>query len=606
MGLSILADRAGSDLQNYKRGLKITKDIFNLIPVQDLASPEISGYHTLLSKQTIPDMRGVCFDKNISLYKSAGLSEIMTAEKIFFDYASEEVIVSPNPDICSNLHFRHYCSMFYPLFVTGNTKSNPLSRVTERIKSCGDGMSVNKVRCVGKQEKEGVVTKYLPKCDASLDVLTPDDLLPIFHDPKRKMFMLCLGRMIAGSPGELFDHYYRSFCLIKGEPKTGKTSLVSLVTRTIEKLGFTTSTFSKLNVDFGLHEIATADLAYSDDLNTEQLKRIIEAPNFKQIVSGSKIRSSVKFMSDVEVQSSAVFLANINRFDPACLYNTDDGVLNRLAVLELKTLDDIKNHLFSEDSASFGSTDVRPHSHYSFLAKKLGVSVDAIVVRLLNLSFEYFRSVCEAEALEQTVETLKTRLQYKIYQDMGKPLASLLQISYALKTGAGKIKDLTPLSLCESFIALNAVMNDLRLKPLGDKLKSSWVDQGRPDSHPWIIFTELDNLSVAAAATVANNIVMGGQMSGQLVPVIKVLFSELVMRNGIKVPAFVSGIQANHREASKSTQTKSLIADLSQSSEALALLQSPEFYAEVEYLYSIDYDRQTVYDALNNTLNFVN
>ena len=621
MPIPALANYAGSQLKLYKQGIEVTRKLYNLVAMPDMSASEVTAYHSLYVEKSPEEVKGINYPKNFKYLSPAQIEHIMKSEEAFCDAASEEIITSPDPTVINNRDFDAYCNLFYPLFVS--TKgSSILSLLAEKAyKTGGNIFRQRKIEVnpsSSSKRSDNAPSSFLPKSewfDAELDDLTIEDILTIFPEHEKELMALAIGRTVCGSngtehahTGKVINHAYRSFILVQGAPQIGKSSLMTLITNAIESVGYTVANFNSLNKQFGLNEIAESDMAYSDDLQTAQLKKILESPLFKQMISGSKIRSEVKFASDVEVKSKAAFFACINKFDFNLLYQVDDGSINRLCILQTRTRNELDEYAqsLSKDSLSYGSSDLRPFSHVKYLAEKTGTSVEAVMLKFLSLCSEKFMQTIEAEKLDSTVNDLKTKLKLRLHQNIGANICILLQLAYCLRYSDDNIGQLNPARLLKAILALNFLINDLKCYPITKAIKQHWNDKcDRTSDHPWIAIEKLDTLSVASSAKFCADNMDNEEVTNSLVNTIKGAISEIRLNTGFNFPANVASIKSDWNQALQSRKlTTELIDHIldSVSDEELEIFTNLDTEVDIDWIFKADYDRQAQYDKLNGRL----
>lgn len=610
-----------SQLKLYKDGIAITRKLFGLVAIPDMSAGEETAFHSLYKETKPVKVKGLTVPKNFVYLTKVGLSDLMKAEELFCESASQEIICSPDPKIVDNRTYNAYCHLFYPLYIAEKGR-NVLSVLAEKAYKVSESETLFRKRQIEVNPKDKVIagthrvpSSYVPSnewFDKSLDNLQISDILGIFPKAEQELLSLGIGRTLCGANGEVMsqsgkviNHAYRSFLLLQGQPQVGKSTLMELVKNSLTELGYTASSFHQLNQQYGMNEIAESNLAYCDDLSTDQLKKNLEAPLFKQMVSGSEIRSQVKFASDVQVRSKAVFFACINKFDFNILYNIDDGSLNRICILKTRTDSEIEEvaEAIPEDSLSYGSTNIRPYLHIKYLAEKTGTSVHAVMCKFFRLCADNFLEVIENDDLDRKVNTLKTKLKTRLHQNIGVNIASVLQLAYCLRHNDDSIGQLNPSKLMKSVEAANFMINDLQLYPLTKIIKDHWVDDfKRGSDHPWVAIEKLDTLSLASSSKFCTDNSENPEVINSIVNAIKGVFSEFRLNSGYNFPSNVSAVKGDWNNSMQARKKLKKLIDLIKDEcpkDVLDYFQDLDQTPNIEHIFSTDYDRQAIYDQLN-------
>lgn len=442
---------------------------------------------------------------------------------------------------------------------------------------------------------------FLPKdsmFDKSLNDLQISDILTIFPPSEAKLLALCIGRGLCGPDGTVtcinntkINHAFRTFPLIFGAPGLGKSSLFTFLFEAIEKTGYKVSHFNSIDEKFGLGEIFDSNFAYSDDLLTSSLQKLLQAPLFKQAITGSKIRAHIKYAEDIEVKAKSVFIANINNFDSSVLYQLDGGTLDRLAIISTYSEKEIRNHP-DVSGLSLDSPNLKVREHITWLANKLQVSTDALMLKFAKLCADLFYQECKNNTLEATIKELKRHLRIQLHLSINESIAQLLQLSYLLNHD--KVPQLSGEALASTFHNLNYLVNANEMNWARNLLKEDYVKRGRPSAHIFTAIKMLDNLSVNASAKKDRPQM---PMIRDTNKVIKHYWEDLRLNSGFNVPAYIAGIKHDWNTSKLNQQDLIDYINEFKKDERFALIKNCQF--DSTFLELDGYDQESHIRELN-------
>lgn len=426
----------------------------------------------------------------------------------------------------------------------------------------------------------------------SLNDLKISDILTIFPPAEAQLLALCLGRGFCGPDGTItsvnntkIKHAFRTFPLIFGAPGLGKSSLFTFLFEAIEKTGYKISHFNNIDEKFGLGEIFDSNFAYSDDLLTSSLQKLLQAPLFKQAITGSKIRAHIKYAEDIEVRARAVFIANINNFDAGVLYQLDGGTLDRLAILSTYSEREIRQ-LQSE------SPNLKIRENITWLAKKLGVSIDALMLKFAKLCADLFYQECKNNTLESTVKELKRQLRIQLHLSINESIMQLLQLSYLLNHD--KVPQLSGEALHSAFTNLNYLVNSDEANWMRNLIKQDYIKRDRPSAHIFTAIKMLDNLSVNASAKKDKPPM---PLIRDAVKCIKYYWEDLRLNSGFNIPAYVAGIKMDWNTSKLNQQDLLDIINIFKEDSRFADIK--DCYFDNTFLENDGYDQEARKNMLN-------
>jgi hypothetical protein len=233
--------------------------------------------------------------------------------------------------------------------------------------------------------------------DPRIQEVTAQDLLSIFPEAERQMFLLLVGRIVVGSgdsttvEGIDINHKFRSMGIVLGEPGLGKSALMTFVMDALKNCGYDIQTMADNFGRFGWGEIAVSHLAYLDDLTKSTQQKMLHSGLTKQLVSNGVLRTENKGVDAINVKSRTVIIACSNEWNARDLYNADDGIKDRVNMLSIYQETELKKMVGT--GLSSGSPDFRTWHHWNYLAKKLNTTTDVLGFWLLHLSSEEFLKV---------------------------------------------------------------------------------------------------------------------------------------------------------------------------------------------------------------------
>lgn len=195
-------------------------------------------------------------------------------------------------------------------------------------------------------------------------------------------------------------------------------------------------------------------------------------------------------------------------------------------------------------TVSDGSPDLRPNAHLPYLAKKLGVSIDALYLWCLRLSTDYFWEVINDKSnpsvnpLQVEVRKWTTRLRIRFKADLTQALINSMAFSWALRTENEDIPELNPTLLKDCLDHFYFLGVDPSAQPLVEKMKHRWEEMGRPSTHYYQGFREVRWESVRKALTHAADLTtkeVSKATTYTFADIVKDVIEKIDLRDGFKL-----------------------------------------------------------------------
>lgn len=358
--------------------------------------------------------------------------------------------------------------------------------------------------------------------DPALHDVTLADVLTIFPESERELLGLIIGRTVVGRSNHLpvnhtepLLHTSRMAAAIIGvDPGTGKSTTFNQLHSATGKCGYVRSTFRSLSDRFNLGQTVSSHLAYKDDVSMDSFKKFLASENAKIIVTGGLMRVEQKGIDATDVYAQCTLIVNSNVYDPRVAFNLDPGTADRIKFISTKSAEEIKNAV--PTGVSEGSPDIRPFSHIPFLADKLGVSEDAIMLWAVRLCADNFLELVDNKGdysvnhLEERVRQLSNRCRINISKDTTRQVFLWMVLCLALYTGTttpprGHSADfprdsIGTTDLVRMFTATVKVSkNKALMLYLRDLLKEDWEAKNYPHAHPYPGLKILDPITISDA-----------------------------------------------------------------------------------------------------------
>lgn len=595
------SDQVYSNSYLYNQGKKLIEKRFNLKLIPDIEQKPTCYHKVLINSKPFP-MKGITYPQGFTYYRAITPNEFDDVQSMWV-----EAIYEIDPDVAE-----FWSPLFIPKSANATTKLDLYTlqrlQLTSRYeKQFGGathdlGISFHPQECLDTKTTPQAFIPERDWFDESLHQVTLEDIFTLYDTYEMKMFALCLGRAVVGRTNHIpvgrtepITHTFRNMLVSYGyEPGQGKSVMMNNFINALRKVGYRVSNFDSLSKQFNLGSVISAHIAYKDDMTSDALKSNLKASNTKQAITNAQIRVENKGVDAIEQWSHALFITNINRYDPNIMYDLDDGIMSRVALLSTRfnvELDEI-----TPTGASEGTPSILPFYHYPYLAEKLGISLDALMLWTLRLCADYFLSLIESEdksALVKEVKRITTRLRTQFNKDITNCVTSALQLSCLLTSkdlDKVFIPEITPSAIKRGLNDFLFVSADLRCHQLRNLIKEDWNKKGRPEGHPWKAIAKVKKASIDLAwedyqKQVSTN-------SKDLDLAVKTAFGRFTLVDGFKVGAGLVYVTSAWEESRKHQEEyKQLVRNIRKEIPNFDELISGEAVkANTKYLYSFDYD----------------
>lgn len=537
----------------YDEGIKLMEKAGFVVELSETGS---HVKHRILRKSPPPEIKGISFPGGFTpLQDIYTMADIRRLESVFQDAPNE---------------IRDFWSPLY----RPKPGDTDLANFTERLlamRRIKNNMGLYDVLDYGHSfdpsgELCGYGSAYSPRIwvpakswfDPALQNVKFEDVFTLFPKAEIKMLTLLLGRVGVGRsnhqpPGfpEPVDHTARMAAVIVGkDPGLGKSTIFNGLTAALSHCGFITHTFKSTQDRFGLKPAALADVAYKDDTSMASLGKFLAAEETKILVTNGLLQAEEKFQNPDQIWPKCVLIVNSNDWDPFFAYDLDPGIIDRIKILstyrerELRVLKD------KVKGVSEGTPDMRPKVHIPYLAKKLGVSAEALYLWCLRLATdEFWKIITDKEdpsvnQLEREVRYWTTRLRIKFKADTSQAIVNAMALCSALRDGE-KAKDhlmpeLSPEVLAKYLKDFLFVGVDKSTTNLMDVMKERWNDSGRPSTHYYTGFREIRWHSVRISLDSFGN--SSGFTSKPSSSIMKEMLEKLELRDGFRISTGISWV----------------------------------------------------------------
>lgn len=345
-----------------------------------------------------------------------------------------------------------------------------------------------------------------------------EDVFTLFPYAECQLLKLLIGRIGVGRTGHLppgftkpVEHTARMAAVIIGnDPGLGKSTIFNNLIAAFAQCGFKSHTFKSTDDRFGLSKAALADIAYKDDTAMATLKKFLASENTKILVTNGKLETEEKFQDSVEVHPKCVLIVNSNDWSPEVCYDLDPGIVDRMKLISTHKEAELMRRINVRTSELIqDSPDLRPFSHLPWLAAKLDVSVEALLLWCLRLATDYFWSIITDKSdprvnrLQEEVRHWTTRLRIKFKSDMSTAFMNACLLSSILRSKDGWVpREMNYQVLADAIHDFWFVGIDPSGNSVMKAMKEHWELSGRVSTHPYQAFREIRWESVTDAITV--------------------------------------------------------------------------------------------------------
>lgn len=608
-----LADYNYSPTYEYFKAVEgIRKETGLNLVLDPFAGEEFAFHRLFLGKPPVPE-KGITYPSDFKWWKQISREELPEVEGKFM-----EVVAVTGDDKCPDSLLPIFC-IDLPARV-----DNRLKILIKRILKLDPTSEQFRGICIIPDEdspyyEEYITSPELPKAflpsnsmfSPALRDLKIEDVLTILGPQEQIIYALTVGRALVGRDSSIHEktklkveHTWRTAPIITGMPGIGKSTITKMLIDAIKTCGYNVAEFSSLNKQFGIADIITADLAYADDMNDDAFKNYIQSPVIKSSITGAPLRTEKKFLDEVVTMPRAAFISNINDFNINATYGTDDGVLDRLKILNCRMpteFDEVKHTL---SGVSQHSPDLHPVPHLKWLCYKFDCSANALMLRFARICADMFIEHMEAGTLNNVVNDATSKLEIQLHKHYEKVIAMVFQLAYILRRKENlnaPLPDLKPALLGKCIFAVNYLINDKRAHFVRESIKQDWKNKNRPSYHPWTGIKLFDQLSLDAAADAFAS-VSTSYADRDLDKAIKTIFTCLRLNQGYNVPANTAAVIRSWNGSKRQFNSLLALAKKVRSEiddEVLKNLQSG-CPAKSEHIREENYDRQLQADMLNS------
>lgn len=606
--------KTASATQNYLEAKRIVRARLGLhLEIDPFAGEEFAHHRLYLSKP--PKLEaGLTYPKEFRYWRHIYREELPEVE-----VKLQEILTYDDEDV-------EVIDCLFPIFNIDlpPKQVNRLLKIVKRQLKLDPENEESRGICIIPEEGEPYWEAYatspdLPKAflppvswfSEALQGLQIEDILTILPPHEQIIYALTMGRALCGADStihaktqRLIRHSWRTAPILTGMPGIGKSTLTKYLIKALKTVGYKIAEFSSLSKQFGISDIVCVDLAYADDLNEDSFKNYINSPLIKQCITGGTIRTEKKFLDEVESAPTAAFLCNINDFNINVTYGTDDGVLDRLKILDCRMptqFDEIKATL---GYVSKKSPNLHPIPHIEYLTNKLKCSQNALMLRFARLCADKFLAEMDANTLNHTVNYSTCELQIQLHKHYDKVIAMVFQLSYILRRKSNYtalLPDLKPALLGACIQSLNYLINDDEGFWVREEIKRDWKSKDRPSYHPWTGVKLLDVISVdnAAKAYQESSVQFADK---EIDKCVKTIYGAIRLNQGYNVPANTSQIIRAWEGSQKQFNSLLDIADRVRNKirkETLEELQSGRV-ANTQHIRAENFNRQHHADDLRN------
>lgn len=241
---------------------------------------------------------------------------------------------------------------------------------------------------------------------------------------------------------------------------------------------------------------------------------------------------------------------------------------------------------------SKGSPSPYPFYHLPWLADKLGIDTNVLMLWFLRLCADRFLALIESEdkhALEFRVKQLSNKLSCQFNKDITDCIVSAMMLSYLImqeQPANCRIPELTTISLGTVLQSLRFICIDERAHYVRTLIKEDWDAQNRREGHPWKAIARLKRTSIDLAYNQfleQNNI-----FKSDVERMAKLVFGSFALRDGFNIGTGIVYITSAWESARLYTKDMQQLAISIHASIDKTTIVGQK--ANVEHLYSFGYD----------------
>lgn len=385
---------------------------------------------------------------------------------------------------------------------------------------------------------------------SKLHKVTMRDVFTIFPEAELSLLELIVGRIVVGRTNNLpvgaakpIRHTARMCGVIVGlDPGTGKSTLMNFLTDALGRVGYRHSTFRNLSDRFNLGSVIGSHLAIKDDVTAESFRNFIRSEAAKIIVTNGEMRVEEKGVNATDQYAHTVLLLNSNSYDPRTVFDIDPGTADRIKLLSTLSESEIRSQELT--GVSEGSPNCKPFTHLPWLAEKLGVSIDALMLWVCRLAADRFMEVISDNSnpnenpLEVAVRQGTNRLKRTLSKDTTKQVLCALVFLASLRSDPWPNGRWSPFTEMDWVAIFQAAQDVYRVLPVEFKrdLGRAWEDKGLPNLHPFPGLRALNWSTLTQAASRLHE-AKRPELSEPLGKVVQAGFSAIHLKSGFKFPS---------------------------------------------------------------------
>lgn len=330
------------------------------------------------------------------------------------------------------------------------------------------------------------------------------DVFTLFPEAEREILKLLIGRVAVGRSDHIppnrkkpIEHTSRMMGVVVGrDAGLGKSTLLDkYLKRTLQLLGYKSTTFRKLGERFGMEEVANSDICIKDDCVEDTLKVFLKSEDAKILTTNGSYIIEEKYGGKTEIKPRVVLLVNSNDWNPMLSYELDSGTIDRVKMIGTYLRTELDRNLETATGASKGSPDLQPLYHIPWLAEKYGVSIECIMAWAIRIAADHFWNVINTKydeqgkpfnALEREVRVWSSKLRYQFQIHIEQAILACMFMCRALRTSNRAsffVPELTPSLFSEYLHDLYFICVDPAGNNLFKLFKEDWEKSGRPTKH---------------------------------------------------------------------------------------------------------------------------
>jgi hypothetical protein len=451
----------------------------------------VKGLHKVFVKTTPAPIDGVNYPKAFKVRRLIGSEDFIDLGNTIMSISDEKVR-----------------AFWQPLFMGDPRNNSALKRYTELLMEAE--VSERKTNTSKPWElgnsynADGVPKSWTPKREwfsPALHDVTDKDILTLFPDAERRILMLILGRLVVGrtnsvqeGTNEVIKHTSRMAAVIVGlDAGLGKSTLFDMLDSALSKVGYLKSQLPNSG-RFNWGSAIQAPWTYRDDTTEKGLKAILSSEKIKTIITNGWMSVEEKGVNAIEQPSHSVLFLNTNSYDPNLVYQLDSGIIDRLKFIATYSRPEMENAPPTLTGVSAGSPDARPFAHIPWLAGKLNVSEDALMLWLCRLAADLFIEVINdtsdptVNALEKAVRETSADLRRGYSKELNVQILVYFNFLFNFPATVRK-----PIPFHKvPWGALFARASHLKGHEVDKVLRSHWESTGKPALHPWMGYSRLN------------------------------------------------------------------------------------------------------------------